>query len=208
MITRDCPIGLINAIRHWCPDIKSIELPIFAGGFIRAYFAGETPSDLDIYFRNEGDLNKVQDELKSAGWENVFETERAITLKKNSKLVQLIKFVYAGPIDLLNNFDFTICCASAFIVPEGDKGTIYLHDDFFEHLAGRLLVFQGSSMPLASLRRAFKYVKRGYHICDENIIRLAEAIAATVDFDDENNVQEHIAGMDPLEDGRRIRVID
>lgn len=210
MIIKKCPEGLINAIKNWCPDIEHTGLPIFAGGFIRAYFAGETPSDLDIYFRDEGDFKLILSELESAGWEKVFETERATSLKKNGKLVQLISFVFNNPINLLQGFDFTVCCAAACLgsKDENDKGALFLHDDFFEHLSGRLLVFQGSKMPLASLKRAFKYVKRGYHICEENIIRLAEAIAESVDFKDENSIQEHIAGMDPESERRRIRVID
>jgi hypothetical protein len=57
------------------------------------------------------------------------------------------------------------------------------------------------------LKRAFKYVKRGYSICDENILALAEAINDRIDFGNEQEKTKHIMGMDP-DGARRIRVID
>ncbi|RNC62797.1 MAG: hypothetical protein AWM53_02016 [Candidatus Dichloromethanomonas elyunquensis] len=85
-------------------------------------------------------------------------------------------------------------------------GNLILHDDYFEHLSGRRLEFIGTPLPLSSLNRAFKFVRRGYSICDENIIKVSEAIFRQVNFDDEDNLTQHLAGIDL--NGRGIRVID
>lgn len=210
MIQKLAPKTLLNSVHWFCPEIESIELPIVAGGFIRAYYAGERPSDLDLYFRNEKDLNTVLAELQAKSWAVRFESDRAITLLKDNKMVQLIKFVYAEPAVIIENFDFTICCAALTMNKDGNGdliGDVFLHDDYFEHLAGKLLIFQGSQFPLSSLKRSIKFIRRGYSICDENIIALSEAISQVVNWGDAASVEEHIAGMDP-DGGRRIRVID
>ncbi|MFA5531634.1 MAG: hypothetical protein WDA11_13320 [Thiohalomonadaceae bacterium] len=219
MIIRAAPRALVTSAIAWCPEIVKTK-GIIAGGFIRAYYAGEKPSDMDLYFEEEAALKSTQEMLLKNGWDKAAETDRAITLTKNGRAVQLIGFLYGLLYDILEEFDFTICVAALKLHPpedsgveeeekesEGVSGNVWFHDDFFEHLAGRILVYTGSPMPLSSLNRAFKFVKRGYHICDENIIKLSEDIAAKVDFDDAEDVQDHIAGMDP-DGARRIRVID
>lgn len=220
MVEKEAPNKLIISLEVYSgfSITKNIEKIIVAGGFIRAYFAGEKPSDLDLYFRNNIDLLSVKSELEGKEWSEVFKTDRAITLKKDGKLIQLISYVYADPSEVIDLFDFTICCAAMTVtrheVEDDDsddmrielRGHLIMHDDFFEHLAGRVLEFIGTPLPLSSLQRAFKFVKRGYSICDENIVKVSEAIFRQVDFDDKGKLTEHLAGIDP--DGRGIRVID
>jgi hypothetical protein len=101
---------------------------------------------------------------------------------------------------LINRFDFTVCSAAI----QGEYE--YLYDTFFEHLAGRILVYKGEGFSLSSMKRTYKYVKRGYSICDENIIKIAESIHLEMNIN-QDNMEEMIQGLDP--DGeRRIRVID
>jgi hypothetical protein len=223
------PQNLMNSVLYWCPELRNVlKLSIIAGGFIRAYYAGEKPNDLDLYFRSEVDFERVYEELNSQGWENQFETERAISLVKDGKLVQLIRVMYGTPAEVLDCFDYTVCTVALTMCVEEDKtpfieptnfnkdkdkeeedkiiGTVLMHSDFFEHLASRRLVFKGSEFPLSSLKRAFKYHNRGYHLCDEELIKLAESIANSIDFEDPEDVAEHIDGMDP--EGRGIRAID
>jgi len=220
VLEKNAPSKLMIALEVYSDHsiVKNIEKIIVAGGFIRAYYAGEKPSDLDIYFRNNLDLLSLKSELEGKEWLEVFKTDRAITLKKDNKLIQLISYIYGEPSAVIELFDYTICCAAMTITrheiedeDSGDTrielhGHLVLHDDFFENLAGRVLEFIGTPLPLSSLRRAFKFVKRGYSICDENIVKIAEAIFRQVDFDDEGKLSEHMAGIDP--NGKGIRVID
>lgn len=220
MLEKDAPGKLMIALEVYSNHsiVKNIEKIIVAGGFIRAYFAGERPQDLDLYFRNNIDLLSLKSELEGKDWLEVFKTDRAITLKKDDKFIQLISYVYGEPSAVIELFDYTICCAAMTItrheIEDEDSedtrielhGHLVLHDNFFEHLAGRVLEFIGTPLPLSSLQRAFKFVKRGYGICDENIVKVAEAIFRQVDFDDDEKLTEHLAGIDP--NGRGIRVID
>jgi hypothetical protein len=210
LIIKAAPQNLINAVLAWCPRINAVAQPIIAGGFIRAYFAGENAADLDLYFINEDQFNLMHSDLIGDGWEVVAETPRAVTFRKEKKTTQLIRFCFGPPEEIVKGFDFTVCSAALVLKQEDDdlKGTLYLHDDFYEDLAGRVLVYNPNAPnPLSSFKRVIKYVKRGYHICDENIIRISEAIARTIDFDNQQSINDNLNGMDP-NGGRRIKVID
>jgi hypothetical protein len=213
----DAPKALINAALSWCPELKDMEGVIIAGGFVRAFYAGEKPADLDLYFESESCYTDALDTLEGADWEEVFKTDKAISYKRGHRKTQAIAYYFGDPETIIKGFDYTICAAALTLnieYPDGEDqepkvtGLLLLHEDFFEHLAGRVLWYTGGSpLPLSSLKRAFKYVKRGYHICDENIIALTEAIAERVNFEDEESRDMHIAGMDP-DGARRVRVID
>jgi hypothetical protein len=217
LLKKEVPENLKRAIKAYCPETENPPVNIIiAGGFIRAYFAGERASDMDVYFNSKEDAEKFEDCLLDefqfeTSWTNVFETERAVTYKsyKNGKkTVQVIKLITGEPVEIIGKFDFTICQCCVHISPDWSTCQLYIHPDFFEHLAGRILVFNPDTLyPLSSLKRVIKYIKLGYHICDENIISISETIAKRVDFNDKENLEDHIQGMDPNGD-RRIRVID
>jgi len=201
----------INSVHAYCPEFNLFCSPIIAGGFIRSFFAGEPINDMDVYFHNKEDLEKSYSKLIAHRWLTSFKSERAITLKQGGKTVQLISFYYGEPEEIIKRFDFTISSAAFAFKKDPDQekpvGIFYLHDNFFEHLAGRLLIYQSSELPLSTLKRVIKFVKRGYHICDENLIKIIESIAHDVNFENSEELERHIAGLDP-EGERRIRVID
>lgn len=234
MIIKEAPEKLINSCLKYFPEIAEIEGAIVAGGFIRSYYAGEEISDMDIYFKTEKDFNNAGKSMDKYGWQLIGKTDRALTYTDGKNLVQLIGYVFGEPAEIVNAFDYTVCSAALIFKKEKQAGLgidandpfdlevfaeiiekaeyvttgeLCLHDDFFEHLAGRILVFTGSPLPLASLRRVRKYMKRGYHICDENLIALARAISEQIDFDNPESLEEHIADLSPDNEGR-IRVID
>lgn len=215
MITKQAPQQLINAIFYWCPQFASLTGAILAGGFLRAFYAGETPKDMDLYFESQEAFDLARTILTPEnGWTLKADTEFALSYNDSrGKAIQLIRFCYGNPEEIIKIFDFTVCCAcfKGELVQDDEDfvygGKVYFHDDFFEHLAARILIFTGSRMPLSSLKRAFKFIARGYHICDENIIALTEGIIGTLNIESKESLADQIAGMDP-EGGRRIRVID
>jgi len=202
MIIRNAPEKLKRAVVAYAgEDVAWWDASIIAGGFLRAFYAGEKPSDMDVYFRAHEALQGYEGLLEKDGWERTFGTERADSWVKGNHKIQTIKMIYGTPEEILEEFDFTVCqCALS-----GDR--VYLAETFFEDLAARVLVFTGSRLPLSSLKRAFKYHRRGYHICDENIVKLAEDIAAAVDFGNEESIRQHTEPMDPNGE-RSIRLID
>ncbi|RLF68198.1 MAG: hypothetical protein DRN26_00030 [Thermoplasmata archaeon] len=222
-LSRDAPQPLLNAAIVWCKELVDIENAIIAGGFVRAFYAGETPKDMDLYFRSSTDAEDATDILEQAGWEKVFASTTAATYKKDDKLVQVVTYLAGEPEEIIEKFDFTVCAACLTLNFDDQTettqeiadaltemrvtGKVLHHKAFFEHLAGRVLVFIGSELPLSSLKRMVKYIKRGYNICDENIIAISQAISHTVDFEDASSLERHTLGMDP-DGNRRIRVID
>ncbi len=209
MIQREASKILINSILAWLPNFMELDNPIIAGGFIRAFYAGENPKDMDLYFHTKEAADKTTKILQKYGWIIIAETDKAITFKKDDKIVQVINYITGQPEEIIKVFDFTVCMACVVLSSDGKNisGTEYYHNDFFEHLAGRVLNYQGSPMPLSSLKRVIKYIKRGYHICDEHLISIANDIAKTINFNDIESIQKHIDGLDPFEE-RRIRIID
>ena len=214
----EAPQALVNAALYWCEELKDMEGVIIAGGFIRAFYAGEQAADLDLYFEDKDKYTDALDIFDRTDWKEVFKTDKAVSYKKSGRKTQAIAYYFGTPETIITGFDYTVCAAALtlnveYVVGEEDQeptitGKLLIHKDFFEHLAGRILVYTGGSpLPLSSMKRAFKYIKRGYNICDENIIALAEAINKRVDFNDDNSRAEHVMGMDP-DGGRRLRVID
>ena len=202
-INKTIPENLKRSIDNWCPEIEKMTMPIVCGGFIRSYYAGEHPADLDLYFINNMDADHAINVLSNNKWNLVSKTAFADTYVRNNKSVQIIGFLYGIPTEVISKFDFTICmCAVDYV-----NSTLIIHEDFFEHLAGRILIYTGSPMPLSSMKRTYKYYRRGYSICDENIIRIAEDISKTINFDNNKEVNVHIEGMDP-DRNRRMRVVD
>lgn len=206
MVVRNPKPILIRSVKAWYPKIEELKNPIIAGGFIRSFYSGETPRDMDLYFRDQEDFEIAVEHLKGT-CELAVKTPRAITFKYGEKTIQAINFVFGQPGEIIEKFDFTVCSCCLSYFNQLNKWEEVLHEQFFEHLASRVLVYTGSDFPLSSLKRAVKYVKRGFHICDENLIALAENISTTIDFENSELVQTHIEGMDP-EGDRRIRIID
>jgi len=205
MVVKTAPDGLMKLAEEWCQELfENLEDPrvFICGGFIRSYYLGERPSDMDIYFQSKETEQHTIEILTKFYGKPSFETDRAATFINKGKMIQAIKILHGSHIEILKEFDFTICKA---ILNYYDR-ILYLDDNFFEHLASRILIFTGSKYPISSLSRAFKFVKRGFHICDGCILDIVKAISDQVDFKNPEILQEHLDGIDP--NGFRIRVID
>ncbi len=180
------------------------------GGAIRGYFLGEQPSDVDVFVHDEFVAAGVHAALSELGLSQVFETEtdvwRTVTYRAPTgtplQVIMSKRPLLGGLEGILEAFDFTICQAGYDCVTESFR----LHPDFFEHLACKNLVYTGSEFSLSSLRRAFKFQRRGFLLCDEMLIQIVRD-AARINFDDPAEMARHVAGMDP-DGARRIRPID
>lgn len=211
IIKRPAPMELENLTQAWLPELNALHSAMVCGGFVRSFYAGMIPNDMDLYFQRPDQADHAIQILTKAYGEPTFVTPRAVSFITGKRhLVQVIKFTFGPPEQILEAFDFTVCQAAYCPNPpdpNADGPMVYLSPRFFEDLAARVLIFTGSAMPLSSLKRAFKFTRQGFGICDENIIALVEAITKAVDFDDYRMVNEHIEGMDPNGD-RRIRLVD
>lgn len=168
---------LKTKIAEWLgPYDLPISNAIIAGGWLRDFFAGERPKDLDLFFENGEDLAKVETYLLEKGFREELRTDNAVSivgrgLWGRTILVQLINYRFDTPEGHLAGFDFTVSqCAL-------HKGEVISHKDFFEHLAGRKLVYtQEYKTPALMLRRLVKYTRKRYNIDNEQCILIAQAI--------------------------------
>ena len=100
---------------------------MICGGAVLSTFTEQRIADIDIFFKNEIDLDYFQEELlKLDGCELIMDDEYCSLLKYKTKNIQLIKRFYGEPQDILRKFDFTIC--QACYVPKTD--TFYFHVNF------------------------------------------------------------------------------
>ncbi len=182
---RTAPASLIREAMDWFPYIARIK-GIIAGEFIRAHYAREECAMLDIFFGSEQDLKDAEKILTEKKWEKIStrysdpECESAFT-SDTGRIIRLIGFSYKSAFHVLQAFDFTIHVAALelFIEERSVDGQVWLHNDFLEHLAGRTLVYLGSSDPLFSLGKAIAFGTKGYHMSEKTSKKITEDIAAS-----------------------------
>ena len=142
-----------------------------AGGAIRRFLAKDSPrTDIDVFFKSKKDHQSVLNTLDSLNFDVVFETKNSIKLSNGQLVFDLIKIFYNTPEDSLINFDFIVCMVAM------SKNHFYCHHTFFVALSMKQLAIANTPNPLATLRRAFKYVKYGYYIDPEDLLYLVDQI--------------------------------
>lgn len=161
----------------WFPLIDQLPSPLIAGGFIREYFTGGCPSDMDLYFRNEDCFNlskQIIDESKL--YDVAFDTSRAITYKnkEGNNPVQLVKYLYGQPETILSDFDFIMCMGGLDVTTKN----LITHTQFIQDITERKLRYNIKTKPfrLSTLKRVVKFVSRGFAIEDADLFAIAERI--------------------------------
>lgn len=150
-----------------------------AGGAVRDYFSvGYVTSDIDIYFPNQKEFDKLREHLLKFAT-LTFENDKVINFDWIGKKIQLIKIFFNSVTETIAEFDFTVCCAGV------DRTNVYHHETFFVDLARRRLVINKLPYPLSTLRRLQKYILKGYKICNGGIVQLGTAIHQMVDTNPE-----------------------
>lgn len=150
-----------------------------AGGCVRDYFTtGYLDSDIDLFFPNQDEFDKASkyfitgsgDLTKSATIRT--ENERVLKITHNGKKIDLVKKFFATPDETIANFDFTVCCAAV------TSDSIFVHERFFIDNARKSLVINSLPFPFSSMMRMQKYIRKGYHICIENMGKMIESVRA------------------------------
>lgn len=147
-----------------------------AGGSIKDYFIyGNTDNcaDIDLYFPDNNNFNKVKQYLESQGYEYHAESEYSLKMKKDNNVYDLVKIFHSDPKSTIYFFDFTICCCAV------DRYGIYHHESFFIDTLQRRLVMNDIRKPLNSLSRMRKYAMRGFFMDNENLFKLVQSIRET-----------------------------
>lgn len=199
------------------------------GGFLRSVVCNEKINDVDV-FTGDADSAKLFAHLlvrRQFGHlfpkdvagnpdiafykRHIYETENALTLTRFKPVIQFIhRWTFDKPEDIINSFDFTICCAVIFVDGSGNwKGIA--HDRFYEDLAARRLVYLApvrKEEPGGSLLRVLKYYQKGFRMPLDSLAAVIARLVLAVDFQkvgkDEGRVADILTSLlrvvDPLVD--------
>lgn len=160
------PIDLIKLEQETFIGQRPIVSPTkdvwIAGGAIRQWFNdGELMTDIDVFGKNQESLdNFISEKLWAA--EKISEQNHLSSFSLNGQLVQVIKYDYYDSIhNLLDSFDFTVCQFA------WDGKTVYSTEAAIVSVLRKHLRVHQITKELAadSLRRAFKYQRKGYIPC-------------------------------------------
>lgn len=190
---------LARVIRNLPKDVRDMlkENPgmLVGGGFIRANFCGEKPSDIDCFGVSAEQLKAAALKLQIGRFcSKLHETKNAISIFAPPRFhVQFItRWLFVKPEDALASFDFTVAMALVWWDPskadidisdeaqdlrKSNAGWVSaVHPDFYADLAAKRLVYthpQRNEDAGGSLMRVRKFLERGYNI-------QAQSLAGTI----------------------------
>jgi hypothetical protein len=165
--------------------------PLYVGGgFIRSTIAGEKASDIDVFGPSKEVLQIHATALAQETKARIHKTDNAWTLFGRGKPVQFIyRWVFDGPIGVIDSFDFTVCQAVVWWNPVGGPTGEGAWDSsaeeaFYPDLAARRLVY---TYPVrieeagGSLLRVRKFLKRGYNIRIDSLAGVVARLHSSID---------------------------
>lgn len=156
-----------------------------AGGALRSLFDSDTVSnyspevtDIDLFFGSQGFKSQVEEYFKEhfeTAWKKVFECpEGKLTTYKNTKTgwkVQLITVNYYPNAEaLLESFDFTVTQFAT------DGEYFWMGESSYDDVTNKRLRWNVITYPSSSLHRMTKYVKKGYHMREEDYQEFVETL--------------------------------
>ena len=156
------------------PALKPIEGTWIAGGAIRQWFVGnENSSDIDFFAQNDEKFDLLIKHLENLCGKRTLEKEHAISYLYRGQLVQAIKFNFRDVQLMFDEFDFNVCQFAW----DGTKvySTLFAMTSVLRGHLGVSKIHKG--LAVDSLRRAFKYAKKGYEPCNGTLQDIAKSLA-------------------------------
>lgn len=182
-----------------------------AGGVFKNIFNNEPYKDIDIFFESDKDFSEANEKFRNNS-EYVLQYHNnkvnAYRNKETNVVVELIKHKYKSPLDMVDEFDFTI---TKFVyykeLEDGEDDEvknivwkIAYHNKFFEHLHMKRLVIDSEIkniiLPVNTLNRMFRYARYGYFPCRETKSKIIQALRDIPSFSDELLSKELYNGLD------------
>lgn len=173
------------------------------GGVFKSLVLDETVNDWDFYFKSDEAILKFLNLLtkethtQSSPLTNRdkinfskirITTDNAVTFKLPKATIQFITFKAGRPKDIIGEFDFahTLCyydsLTADFVCPT--------------HLiVGKQLRYNEKAYaPLSAMKRAFKFVKQGWNLPDNELEKITKSIVG-VDWKDPEEVKKQTRGL-------------
>lgn len=166
-----------------------------AGGAVMSLIKGaKHTSDHDFFFKNRADLDFFKENLEADGAVVIRDSENAITLTYNEKIVQLIsRRFYPDVQAIFDDFDFTI---SMFAVDA--DGNMYSEDMSLYDLANKEIRIKQVNSLGHTFKRLIKYGSKGYTIHKDTYVYLIAAMSTMDASDPEVVTNLEITGATPL----------
>jgi hypothetical protein len=173
-----------------------------AGGVFKNIFNNEKIKDVDIFFENEKDYVEAKDKFsKNDKYTFRYQNDKVTAYRNKETMVtvELIKHKYKSPLDMIDEFDFTI---TKFVYYKGlEEGNedevkdvvwkIAYHKRFFEHLHMKRLVIDNEIvLPVNTFNRMFRYAVYDYFPCRETKAKIIQALRENPSFSNELLSQE------------------
>ncbi len=139
-----------------------------AGGAIYDFFNGNTPNDIDVFFKNQKDLEKAISLLKRKGFKVIINRNTGAQLQSRNGIKYDLLFLGKTPEHLFHNFfDYSVCCAAL-----DNKGNFFYHEDYFKHCEKRELhyVEKCPKADKVKQKRLKKLINKGLFIDAENLL--------------------------------------
>ena len=169
-------IQITNAVERYSKlilnELKEAGINCWiAGGAIRDYFSGvKVNTDYDLFFPNDIEYEKCKVYFKAKECSVKWESDNGMKIIYNGKTFDLVKKFFATPKETIDAFDFTV---SMFAV---DTETVYYGETTFIDLAKRQLMINKITYPASTMRRAFRYYKKGFSMCVGEMKKMVESI--------------------------------
>lgn len=186
-------------IPHGVPKITP-SIGWIAGGAVRQWFSGqEKLSDIDVFFINDEAFNTYEKMLVDADFKLISQHKNAKTYRRHELIVQCITISsYSNVTELFDSFDFSVCQFAW----NGEE-VFATSEAIISVLRGHLGVHKISkTYAVDSLRRAFKYAKKGFYPCSGTIEKIALALRELSEEDVRRAIEISPGG------GQRVRRID
>lgn len=203
--------------------VQPSKYAILTGGAIASMLQGENPVDYDIFFDNSTTLKKIMNYYAKLVVENTehsylevesytdilgetayrFNVEpKGIQFEKNNELglryitrnaisfengIQIITRFYGNVDKIHSTFDFTHAmnyCGNRLV----------LDPKLMLQATSKKLIYKGSRYPVSSILRAFKFIKRGYSISRNQLMKIMLDISQ-LDLTDSAVLQDQLEGV-------------
>jgi hypothetical protein len=200
-------------VLHIPKDVQALvrEYNLFlAGGFLRSTIHNERPSDIDLFGSDKAQLHEVAMKLAISRKGRLHETENAYTVLTQGRTpVQFIhRWVYTEPLELLNEFDFTIARAVLWWKKDIERWASLCDADYYADVATKRLIYckpERDEAAGGSLLRARKLLTKGYFISARDLGLVIARLMGSVrleECDTTEKMEDVIIGLlhevDPL----------
>lgn len=153
------------------------------------YFEGVTDSQPELTGEYVSNLTSAFNNNKKENvYLPIFLSCNAITLSDD---VQLVVRFFGDPKTIHENYDF-VHCTNYW---ESNTRKIITNQNALEAILGRELKYVGSLYPIASLFRTRKFIKRGWHITAEQMLKIIMQ-TSKLDLTNFKTLEEQLIGVD------------